>query len=104
MDEGEERILTLKDSRILEDEGELRLNSICRCSEQIWFVEDALENVEIAENERTKKNNELKIKRRDYTGYDDEEFTGGSEGMKRSLLSKYDDFLEGPKETVSGYR
>ena len=66
----------------------------------ICFVEDALENVELAEDERTKKNNELKIKRRDYTGYDDDEFTGGNEGMKRSLLSKYDEFLEGPKEQV----
>ncbi|KIP05841.1 hypothetical protein PHLGIDRAFT_30731 [Phlebiopsis gigantea 11061_1 CR5-6] len=81
MEDGEERILTLKDSRILEDE------------------EDALENVELAEHERTKQNNELKIKRRDYTGYDDDEFTAGNEGMKRSLLSKYDEFLEGPKET-----
>ncbi|GJE88648.1 SART-1 domain-containing protein [Phanerochaete sordida] len=80
MEEGEERILTLKDSRVLEDE------------------EDALENVELAEDERTKKNQELKIKRRDYTGYDDDEFTAGNEGMKRSLLSKYDEFLEGPKE------
>ncbi|EKM58305.1 uncharacterized protein PHACADRAFT_140122 [Phanerochaete carnosa HHB-10118-sp] len=84
MEEGEERILTLKDSRVLEDE------------------EDALENVELAEDERTKKNNELKIKKRDYTGYDDDEFVAGSEGMKRSLLSKYDEFLEGPKET--GFR
>lgn len=54
----------------------------------------------MAEHERTKEKNELKIKKRDYTGYDDEEFTEGREGMKRSLLSKYDEFLEGPKETV----
>ncbi|KAI0684101.1 SART-1 protein [Cytidiella melzeri] len=81
LDEGEERILTLKDSRILEDE------------------EDELENVALAEHERTEKNNELKIKRRDYTGYDDDEFTPGQAGMRRSLLSKYDQFLEGPKET-----
>lgn len=81
MDEGEARILTLKDSRILDNE------------------EDELQNVELAENEKTKKNNEMKIKRRDYTGYDDDEFTPGQAGMKRSLLSKYDEFLEGPKET-----
>lgn len=62
--------------------------------------EDELQNVELAEAERTKKNNELKIKKRDYTGYDDEEFTPGHAGMKRSLLSKYDEFLEGSKETV----
>ena len=64
------------------------------------MLEDALENVELAEHERTKKNNEMKIKRRDYTGYDDDEFVAGHEGMKRSLLSKYDEFLEGSKETV----
>lgn len=63
--------------------------------------EDELQNVELAEQEKDKKNKELKIKRRDYTGYDDEEFTPGAAGMKRAVLSKYDDFLEGPKETVS---
>ena len=55
----------------------------------------------MAEREREKKNQDLKIKRRDYTGYDDEEFATGAAGMKRAVLSKYDEFLEGPKETVS---
>jgi hypothetical protein len=54
----------------------------------------------MAEAERTKKNQELKIKRRDYTGYDDEEFEVGKHGMKRSVLAKYDEVLEGPRETV----
>lgn len=63
--------------------------------------EDELQNVEMAEEEKTKERNETKIKRRDYTGYDDEEFVAGREGMKRAVLSKYDEFLEGPKETVS---
>jgi SART-1 family len=54
----------------------------------------------MAEAERTQQRNELKIKRRDYTGYDDEEFVEGREGMKTRILSKYDEFLEGPKETV----
>jgi SART-1 family len=63
--------------------------------------DDELQNVEMAEAERTKERNELKIKKRDYTGYDDDEFVEGREGMKKRLLSKYDDFLEGPKETVS---
>ncbi|KAI0264420.1 SART-1 family-domain-containing protein [Gloeopeniophorella convolvens] len=84
LEDGEARILTLKDSRILDNE------------------DDELQNVEMAEAERTKERNELKIKRRDYTGYDDDEFAAGREGMKRSLLSKYDEFLEGPKET--GFR
>ncbi|KAJ6576459.1 SART-1 family-domain-containing protein [Mycena vulgaris] len=84
MDEGDARILTLKDSRILDNE------------------EDELQNVEMAEDERTKKNNELKIKKRDYTGYDDEEFVPGHEGMKRSVLSKYDEDINGVQET--GFR
>ncbi|KAG6879874.1 hypothetical protein C0992_010227 [Termitomyces sp. T32_za158] len=84
MDEGEARILTLKDSRILDNE------------------EDELQNIEMAEAERTKKNNELKIKRRDYTGYDDDEFVEGNQGMKRSVLAKYDEDINGPQET--GFR
>ncbi|KAJ7274378.1 SART-1 family-domain-containing protein [Mycena haematopus] len=84
MDEGDARILTLKDSRILDNE------------------EDELQNVEMAEDERTKKNNELKIKKRDYTGYDDDEFVPGNEGMKRSVLSKYDEDIDGVQET--GFR
>jgi hypothetical protein len=55
----------------------------------------------MAEAERTKERNELKIKRWEYTGYDDDEFVEGREGMKRRILSKYDEFLEGPKETLS---
>ncbi|KII90021.1 hypothetical protein PLICRDRAFT_107617 [Plicaturopsis crispa FD-325 SS-3] len=84
MDEGDARILTLKDSRILDNE------------------EDELQNVEMAEDEKTKKNNDLKIKKRDYTGYDDEEFTPGNEGLKRAVLSKYDEDIEGTRET--GFR
>ncbi|KAF8135074.1 SART-1 family-domain-containing protein [Boletus edulis] len=79
--EGDARILTLKDSRILDNE------------------EDELQNIEMAEAERVKKNKELKVKRRDYTGYDDEEFEEGKQGMKRSILAKYDEVLEGPHET-----
>ncbi|KAA1467523.1 SART-1-domain-containing protein [Dentipellis sp. KUC8613] len=84
LEDGEARILTLKDSRILDNE------------------EDELQNVEMAEQERTKERNDLKIKNRGYTGYDDDEFVDGREGMKRAVLSKYDEFLEGPKET--GFR
>ncbi|KAG1747257.1 SART-1 family-domain-containing protein [Suillus paluster] len=79
--EGDARILTLKDSRVLDNE------------------EDELQNVEMAEEERDRKNNELKIKRRDYTGYDDDEFSEGKAGMKRSILAKYDEDIEGTRET-----
>jgi U4/U6.U5 tri-snRNP-associated protein 1 len=100
LEDGESHILTLKDSRILDNEG----NSCCQfphCPAYYCLVDDELQNVEMAEAERTKERNELKIKKRDYTGYDDEEFVEGREGVKRQILSKYDEFLEGPKETVS---
>lgn len=66
--------------------------------------EDELQNVEMAEEERTKKMNEMKIKKRDYTGYDDDEFTAGTEGMKRAVLAKYDEDIEGATDTVSRFR
>jgi U4/U6.U5 tri-snRNP-associated protein 1 len=107
LEDGESHILTLKDSRILDNEGNasslppllISIVPLTTC-----LVDDELQNVEMAEAERTKERNELKIKRRDYTGYDDEEFVEGREGMKRRILSKYDEFLEGPKETVSHNR
>lgn len=59
-------------------------------------------NVEMAEEEKDKKRKELKIKRRDYTGYDDDEFTEGNQGiMKKSILAKYDEELEGARSSVS---
>jgi U4/U6.U5 tri-snRNP-associated protein 1 len=99
LNEGEGRVLTLKDSRILDNEG--KSSSLARESLTLIIkTEDELQNVEMAEAAKGKKNQELKIKRRDYTGYDDEEFTEGNQGMKRAVLSKYDEFLEGPRETV----
>lgn len=66
-------------------------------------TEDELQNVELAEHERTKKRNEMKIKKRDYTGYDDDEFANDQIGMRRQILAKYDEELEGPKETVNAF-
>ncbi|CAE6471821.1 unnamed protein product, partial [Rhizoctonia solani] len=77
LNEGEDRILTLKDSRILDNE------------------EDELQNIDMAEEEKDKERHELKTKRRDYTGYDDDEFTPGQAGMKRAVLSKYDEDIDG---------
>lgn len=54
----------------------------------------------MAEEELNKKNNELKLKKRDYKGYDDEEFGNGQAGMRKSILAKYDEDLEGSSETV----
>lgn len=67
-----------------------------------FISEDELQNVEMAEEERRKERQDLKIKKRDYTGYDDDEFAEGNQGlMKRSVLAKYDEDIEGPRTTVS---
>jgi len=55
----------------------------------------------MAEEERHKQRKENTIKKRDYTGYDDDEFAEGKAGMKRSVLSKYDEDIDGVAETVS---
>ncbi|KAF8738435.1 SART-1 family, partial [Rhizoctonia solani] len=83
LNEGEDRILTLKDSRILDNE------------------EDELQNIDMAEDEKDRERHELKTKRRDYTGYDDDEFLPGQAGMKRAVLSKYDEDIDGPKQGQS---
>lgn len=54
----------------------------------------------MAEVEKDKKRHELKTKRRDYTGYDDDEFAAGGDGLKRSVLAKYDEDLHGAPEKV----
>jgi len=66
----------------------------------VSILEDELQNVEMAEEDRRKKNQELKIKRRDYTGYDDEEFEPGKVGIRRGVLSKYDNVIDGEKTMV----
>ena len=63
--------------------------------------EDELLNVEIEERTKDKKRNELKTKRRDYTGYDDDEFAEGNAGSKRAVLAKYDEDINGAPQTVS---
>ncbi|GAA6027292.1 hypothetical protein JCM8097_002565 [Rhodosporidiobolus ruineniae] len=82
-EEGEETVLTLKDSRVLDDE------------------DDELHNVNLTENAKHAHALDLKKKGRQagqYTGYDDEEFDGGSgPGSSRGVLSKYDEGFEGMK-------
>ncbi|GAA5857471.1 hypothetical protein JCM8547_009290 [Rhodosporidiobolus lusitaniae] len=85
-EEGEEAVLTLKDSRILDDE------------------DDELHNVNLTENAKHAHALELKKKGRQagqYTGFDDDEFEGGS-GASRGVLSKYDEGFEGMK--VDGFQ
>ncbi|GAA5963083.1 hypothetical protein JCM3765_001763 [Sporobolomyces pararoseus] len=83
-EEGEEHVLTLKDSKILDDE------------------DDELHNLNLTENAKHKAAVDLKKKGRQagqYTGYDDEEFNqDGAVAAKRGVLSKYDEGFEGVKE------
>ncbi|GBC04195.1 hypothetical protein RclHR1_05560015 [Rhizophagus clarus] len=80
--DGEERILVLKDSSILENEEE----------------GDQLISVQLEEQQKLQKNLENKKKKPIYTGYDDEEFNFGGGGIpKKGLLSHYDEEIEGDK-------
>ncbi|CAG8728853.1 38843_t:CDS:10 [Gigaspora margarita] len=81
--DGEERILVLKDSSILENEEE----------------GDQLVSIQIEEQQRLKKNLENKKKKPVYTGYDDEEFNFGGGVTKKSILSHYDEEIEKNKRT-----
>ncbi|KAF9202964.1 hypothetical protein BGZ49_006924 [Haplosporangium sp. Z 27] len=74
--EGEERILTLKDSTILENEEE----------------GDELINIQLSEQQRLEKNLENKSKKNRpvYSGFDDDEFVLGK---KKNILSQYDEVL-----------
>lgn len=103
MDDGESRILTLKDSRILDNEG---TGSTARVKYLylMLYTEDELHNVEMAEEEKLQKRLELKVKKHAYTGYDDEEFKDGNQGLaKRSVLSKYDEDIEGSQQSVKKF-
>ncbi|GAA5916417.1 hypothetical protein JCM8208_000912 [Rhodotorula glutinis] len=83
-EEGEDVVLTLKDSRVLDDE------------------DDELHNVNLAENAKTKHALEQKKKgTQTYTGYDDAEFEGGP-GSSRGVLSKYDEGFDA--QQVDGFR
>ncbi|CAG8764014.1 1370_t:CDS:2, partial [Acaulospora morrowiae] len=79
--DGEERILVLKDSSVLENEEE----------------GDQLISIQLEEQNRLKKNLENKKKKPVYTGYDDEEFNFGGGVTKKSILSHYDEEIEGEK-------
>ncbi|KDN52078.1 hypothetical protein K437DRAFT_254632 [Tilletiaria anomala UBC 951] len=83
MEEGEERVLTLKDSRILDDE------------------DDELMEASLAQQEKDQLNEERKRGAKEYTGLDDEEFDDGTSapsgrmpGQRRGILSKYDGDLD----------
>jgi len=68
------------------------------------FIEegDQLVSIQLEERQKLKKNLENKKKKPIYTGYDDEEFNFGGGGIpKKSILSHYDEEIEGNKRTVN---
>nr|XP_035933481.1 U4/U6.U5 tri-snRNP-associated protein 1 isoform X2 [Halichoerus grypus] len=78
--EGETLILTLKDKGVLQEE------------------EDVLVNVNLVDKERAEKNVELRKKKPDYLPYaEDESLDDLAQQKPRSILSKYDEELEGER-------
>ncbi|XP_026216179.1 U4/U6.U5 tri-snRNP-associated protein 1 [Anabas testudineus] len=79
--EGRSVILTIQDKGVLEEE------------------EDVLVNVEMVDKEKAEKNVELKKKKPDYKPYEEEESVDDMVTFKaRSVLSKYDEEIEGEKK------
>lgn len=77
--EGKSVILTLKDKDVLDEE------------------EDVLVNVNMVDDDRYKKSLENKKKKTLYNAYDDDEFDQFGNYNPKSLLSKYDEEIEGEK-------
>ncbi|KAK1335570.1 hypothetical protein QTO34_003360 [Cnephaeus nilssonii] len=78
--EGQTMILTLKDKGVLQEE------------------EDVLVNVNLVDKERAEKNVELRKKKPDYLPYaEDESVDDLAQQKPRSILSKYDEELEGER-------
>lgn len=78
--EGKSVILTIQDKGVLEEE------------------EDVLVNVEIVDKEKAEKNVELKKKKPDYKPYEEESVDDMVTFKNRSVLSKYDEEIEGEKK------
>ncbi|XP_069500904.1 U4/U6.U5 tri-snRNP-associated protein 1 [Ambystoma mexicanum] len=80
--EGQTVILTLKDKGVMEED-----------------ATDVLVNVNIVDQEKAKKNTELKKKRPDYKPYEEEESVDDMAMLKhKTVLSKYDEEIEGEKK------
>lgn len=79
--EGESFILTLKDRGVLDDD------------------DDILVNVNLVDKEKARKNTELKKKKFDYKPYEEEETVDDMVNFRhRTILSKYDEEIEGEKK------
>ncbi|KAK8853158.1 hypothetical protein IAR55_003859 [Kwoniella newhampshirensis] len=86
-EEGQDVILTLKDSRVLEGD------------------EDELQNVNLVDDAAVRAAKERKRKAAaQYTGYDDEEFDENRIGQRAEVLSKYDDEFSSGKVKSEGFR
>ena len=99
---GEDVILTLKDSRVLGEDGELHCPYF-RCKAD--GVEDELQNVNMVDDDKLKAAKERKRKAlQQYTGYDDEEFDESRIGQKADVLGKYDDEFTSGTARTEGFR
>ena len=78
--EGQDVILTLKDSNVLDND------------------EDILENVNLIDQEKATKNQENKSSKPDYNPFDEPEYDSFGRFKKKNLLSKYDEEIEGLKK------
>lgn len=86
-EEGEDVILTLKDTGVLEG------------------GEDELQNVNLVEDAAIKAAKERKRKAQQaYTGYDDEEFDENRIGQRADVLGKYDEDFASGKVRTEGFR
>ncbi|WVR07742.1 hypothetical protein IAU60_004785 [Kwoniella sp. DSM 27419] len=86
-EEGQDIILTLKDSKVLEGD------------------EDELQNVNLADDAAVKAARDRKRKAAaQYTGYDDEEFDENRIGQKADVLGKYDDEFATGHAKAEGFR
>jgi hypothetical protein len=66
----------------------------------VGSAEDELINFDLAGQEEDAKNIDLKRKKREYDGYDDEEFDPGMLGVKKKVLSKYNIAIVGAQDGV----
>lgn len=100
--DGEDVVLTLKDSRVLEGDGKYCISSI---GIVLIEAEDELQNVNMVDDAVLKAAKERKRKAgAAYTGYDDEEFDESRIGQKADVLSKYDDEFSSGKARSEGFR
>jgi len=99
---GEDVILTLKDSKVLGEDGEL-IGVCIRIEADV--TEDELQNVNMIDDEKVKAAKERKRKAlQQYTGYDDEEFDEDRIGRKADVLGKYDDEFTSGTARTEGFR